>query len=45
MTSKDVLKLKMIKALIEAIDGSEDDEDEAKQALKMIRDLVAAEKA
>jgi hypothetical protein len=38
MTSQDVIKAKAIKAILEAIE--EDDEDDAKVALKMIRVLL-----
>ncbi len=38
MTSPDLLKVKLIAALLEAIDT--DDEDDAKQAIKMIRTLI-----
>jgi hypothetical protein len=38
MTSPDLLKVKTIKALLEALE--EDDEEDAKQALKMIKALI-----
>lgn len=38
MTSKEIIKLKMIATLIEAIDM--DDEDDAKEAIKTIKTLL-----
>jgi hypothetical protein len=43
MTSPEVLKVKTIAALIEASDA--DDEDDAKQVLKMIRQLLGGVEA
>jgi hypothetical protein len=40
VTSKDVIKLKMIAALLEAIDV--DDDDDAREAIKQIKLLVGA---
>jgi len=42
MTSPTSIQLKMIAALLETID--QDDEDDAKQAIKMIRALLAGGK-
>ncbi len=42
MTSPTSLQIKMIAALLETID--QDDEDDAKQAIKMIKALIGAEK-
>jgi hypothetical protein len=39
MTSPEVLKLKMITAMIESLEDA-DDEEEAKQALKLIKTLL-----
>jgi hypothetical protein len=41
MTNPEILKAKTIKAIPEAID--EDDEDDAKQALRMIKALLGAD--
>jgi hypothetical protein len=42
MTSPEILKIKAIAAMLEAIDV--EDEDDAKQVLKMIKGLVEAGK-
>jgi hypothetical protein len=42
MTNPEILKIKMIAALLEAIE--DDDEDDAKQAIKQIRALLGADK-
>lgn len=41
MTDKNILKLKMIAALIEAIEI--EDEEDAKEAIKQIKSLVGSE--
>ncbi len=43
MTNPNTIQLKMIQALIEAIDS--DDQKDAEQAIKMIRSLVLPEPA
>jgi hypothetical protein len=42
MTSSDILKIKAIAAMLEASDL--DDEEDAKQLIKMIKGLIAPEK-
>lgn len=42
MTSKEIVKLKMIATLLEAIDL--DDEDDAKEAVKTIKALLGTDK-